>query len=552
MTWRDERGVQQRRVDAGDEHDLGAVAERLQAGRDPLQRAARRRARRRRARARRQRGQRLAGRAARRRPGPSTAARDEADGAAQRASSRATRAAPSARPMRVDRPPARTIAAVVGSLTRRGRARTPRSAASPNSQKRASSTSGCVLERGARGGDRGRRGLVERVAVDAGRDRRERDARAAVLGGELDRAAVAGGQQLALAASPPCQTGPTAWMTWSTGRRPAPVIFASPVSQPPSARHSSSSSGPGGAVDRAVDPAAAEQALVGGVDDRVGLGVGRDVAAMQRDDSHDRQCCACEHGGVSFVPRRAPRTVFGGAVAGLLVRRARAARRLGQPAAGALHRSAVGGGRREVQAAREDAGEGEGEGPQEAARARARADRRAGRLATLTVSGNQILRNGKPLSLPRRQPRLARMGPGELRRLRRRRPLHRPRLRPHQVVGRDRRAPAAGAGRLAGPDLPGRRVRGRGRRRDREDQRARDVRDRRPALVRRPGPQPLPGGLPHRPAADARRRQPRVLASGRAALRRQPGGHLRPVQRAARRVVGLLARRRLRRLAGRR
>src|SRR6201990_2955781 len=33
-------------------------------------------------------------------------------------------------------------------------------------------------------------------------------------------------------------------MTWRTGSRPAPVIFASPVAQPPSGRHASSSSGP--------------------------------------------------------------------------------------------------------------------------------------------------------------------------------------------------------------------------------------------------------------------------------------------------------------------
>src|SRR3954452_5359300 len=33
-------------------------------------------------------------------------------------------------------------------------------------------------------------------------------------------------------------------MTWRAGRRPAPVIFASPVSQPPSVRQASSSSGP--------------------------------------------------------------------------------------------------------------------------------------------------------------------------------------------------------------------------------------------------------------------------------------------------------------------
>ena len=72
---------------------------------------------------------------------------------------------------------------------------------SPNSQKRASPTSGCrsIAARVASIATRG--ALLERVAVDAGRDRREGDARAAVPGGELDRAAVAGGEQLRLAAA---------------------------------------------------------------------------------------------------------------------------------------------------------------------------------------------------------------------------------------------------------------------------------------------------------------------------------------------------------------
>ena len=38
--------------------------------------------------------------------------------------------------------------------------------------------------------------------------------------------------------------GPTAWMTWLASRSPPEVIFASPVWQPPSTRHSASSCGP--------------------------------------------------------------------------------------------------------------------------------------------------------------------------------------------------------------------------------------------------------------------------------------------------------------------
>src|SRR6185312_9407933 len=44
--------------------------------------------------------------------------------------------------------------------------------------------------------------------------------------------------------------------------------------------------GPGRPVDRAVDPAAAEQARVRGVDDRVGVGVRGDVAEVKGDRGH--------------------------------------------------------------------------------------------------------------------------------------------------------------------------------------------------------------------------------------------------------------------------
>src|SRR5215212_6494804 len=58
---------------------------------------------------------------------------------------------------------------------------------------------GVLLHRRAGGVD-GRAGAgLDRVAVDAGRDRGEGDAGATVLGRELDRAAVAGGEQLGLA-----------------------------------------------------------------------------------------------------------------------------------------------------------------------------------------------------------------------------------------------------------------------------------------------------------------------------------------------------------------
>ena len=90
--------------------------------------------------------------------------------------------------------------------------------------------------------------------------------------------------------SPSRQRGPTAWMTWRAGSRPAPVMTASPggaavvaLAQLGHQRR------PGGAVDGAVDAAAAGEVLVGGVDHRVG-GDGGDVGA---DRAHACRCPRC-------------------------------------------------------------------------------------------------------------------------------------------------------------------------------------------------------------------------------------------------------------------
>ena len=159
-------------------------------------------------------------------------------------------------------------------------------ASSPNSQKRASSTDGCAssASRTARSDDC--RGLAQRVAVDAGRDRGERDPRVTGLVGELDRAPVAGRQQLRLArrAAAPHRPDrvdhvPHRQVAGAGELRVAGLAAAEP-------RHSSSSAGPGGAVDRPVHATAAQQRRVRGVDDRVRLRVLRDVSAMQRYPSH--------------------------------------------------------------------------------------------------------------------------------------------------------------------------------------------------------------------------------------------------------------------------
>ena len=76
------------------------------------------------------------------------------------------------------------------------------------------------------------------------------------------------------------------------------VSLASPGLQPPSMRHSATSSWPRGAVDRAVDPATAEQAGVGGIHDGVDGELG-DVALDNLDDDLDRraaQAAGCLQG----------------------------------------------------------------------------------------------------------------------------------------------------------------------------------------------------------------------------------------------------------------
>ena len=64
-----------------------------------------------------------------------------------------------------------------------------------------------------------RRRALEREAVDPGRDGRKRDGATAELGGERERGR--GGTTRAARPRPlppPCQTGPTVWMTWRAGQ----------------------------------------------------------------------------------------------------------------------------------------------------------------------------------------------------------------------------------------------------------------------------------------------------------------------------------------------
>src|SRR5919202_663930 len=126
-----------------------------------------------------------------------------------------------------------------------------------------------VAERIAHGSHGDRRRELDRVAVDAGRDRREGDAPAAELRRDLERAAMARGQQVRLvlpAAVPdgadrvdhvPGRQPPTRSRLRITGRATAELAALGRDLR--AAR----------AMDRAVDAAASEQRLVRRVDDRV-------------------------------------------------------------------------------------------------------------------------------------------------------------------------------------------------------------------------------------------------------------------------------------------
>ena len=179
-----------------------------------------------------------------------------------------SRARPPARRAPRPGPGSRSRAEV--SPVRPALARTPRSAGVAEQPEADLLDLRVLVQRRPRGGDRDLRGARRRVAVDAGRDRRERDRAAAVLGRELDRPPVAGRQQLRLALAAAVPDRPDGVDDVVDGQPPgagdlrvARVAAAEPAALLEQLR-------PGRAVDRAVDAAAPEQARVRGVDDRVG------------------------------------------------------------------------------------------------------------------------------------------------------------------------------------------------------------------------------------------------------------------------------------------
>src|SRR5919201_3108283 len=130
-------------------------------------------------------------------------------------------------------------------------------------------------------GDRDRGRVLEREAVDAGADRREGDRPDAALARDRERVPVAARQQLRLALAAAVPDRPDG-VDHPGGRQPVAagdLRLAGRAAAEPTALLEQLR--PGGAVYRAVDAAAAEQAAVRRVDDRVDALLG-DVALLDR------------------------------------------------------------------------------------------------------------------------------------------------------------------------------------------------------------------------------------------------------------------------------
>src|SRR4051794_10594815 len=126
---------------------------------------------------------------------------------------------------------------------------------------------------------------LDGIPVGAGRDRREGEGPAAELVSQLDRARVTGSEQL-------CLAGSAAVPDWADGvddvtcrqvSGPCRLRVARLAAPEPAAFLQDG--GAAGAMDRSVDPAAAEQARVRGVDDRVDVLL-RDVAGDELDHAY--------------------------------------------------------------------------------------------------------------------------------------------------------------------------------------------------------------------------------------------------------------------------
>ena len=124
-----------------------------------------------------------------------------------------------------------------------------------------------------------------RIAVDARRDRRERDRAATELHGDLERAAVTRGQERGLARVAALPDRPDGMDHVSrrevAGRRRLRVAGLAASEEP----RLGEDRRPAHAMDRPVDASAAQERRVRGVDDRIDLLL-RDVALHELDPAH--------------------------------------------------------------------------------------------------------------------------------------------------------------------------------------------------------------------------------------------------------------------------
>ena len=127
--------------------------------------------------------------------------------------------------------------------------------------------------------------VLDGVAVDAGRDRREGHRAAAQLIGDLESTAVAGGEELGLALIPAAPDRPDGVdhvpRREIAGRRGLGVTRGAAAEAAALLENRRAA----GTVDRPVDAAAAEQRLVGRVHDRVDVLL-RDVTLNELDPAH--------------------------------------------------------------------------------------------------------------------------------------------------------------------------------------------------------------------------------------------------------------------------
>lgn len=146
---------------------------------------------------------------------------------------------------------------------------------------------GMISQRVVGGVEGNRRGARQRIAVHASRYRRKRDAPAVVGSAELERASVAGRQQLRLTGCAPAPNGPDSVndvfrMQQSPSARDLRVTSRAATMQATLLEELWT----GGPMDGTVDASTSQETRVSGIHDCIGIRVRRDVAKVQRDGRH--------------------------------------------------------------------------------------------------------------------------------------------------------------------------------------------------------------------------------------------------------------------------